>query len=155
MTRKERIKENSKIFKNFMEKIRNRSNNIKKTDIKKHRHINQDENTQDDNSNKEKYHFKPGKPGEFFKEKINQRKEIEKQQIEKGIKINKPWEKKNDTEKKELNNNEIKQHKSIKPEWFLHKIERQKVEKENSDTSLETFESDYKTFINSLKNEEK
>ena len=155
MTRKERIKENSKIFKNFMEKIRNRSNNIKKTDIKKHRHINQDENTQDDNSNKEKYHFKHGKPGEFFKEKINQRKEIEKQQIEKGIKINKPWEKKNDTEKKELNNNEIKQHKSIKPEWFLHKIERQKVEKENSDTSLETFESDYKTFINSLKNEEK
>lgn len=155
MTREERIKENSKIFKNFMEKIRNRSNNIKKTDIKKHRHINQDENIQDDNFNKEKYHFKHSKPGELFKEKINQRKEIEKQQIEKGIKINKPWEKKYDTEKKELNNNEIKQHKSIKPEWFLHKIEKQKVEKENSNTSLETFESDYKSFINSLKNEEK
>lgn len=155
MTREERIKENSKIFKNFMEKIRNRSNDIKKTDIKKHHRINRDENIQDDNSNEEKYHFKHGKPGEFFKEKINQRKEIEKQQIKKGIKINKPWEKKYDTEKKELNNNEIKQHKSIKPEWFLHKIEKQKEEKENSNTSLETFESDYKSFINSLKNEEK
>lgn len=137
MTRKERIKENNKIFKNFMEKIRNMSNNIKKTDIKKHRHINRDENTQDDNSNEENYHFKHGKPGELFKEKINQRKEIEKQQIEKGIKINKPWEKKYDTEKKEPS---VQDNSS-------RKIKKQTIEKIEQNENIKSFKNKYNNFI--------
>lgn len=131
MTRKERIKENERVFKKFANES-HKHNSENKNQHFKYNKIDSNDDVIDKNHHR---HFMPKGSPHFFEELKKQHDKIKN--------------------KKELNNNEIKQHKSIKPEWFLHKIEKQKIEKENSNTSLETFESDYKTFINSLKNKEK